>query len=152
MRDICKGSSPVSTLPSPPLHFPLLTHSVGSSVSIHPPSPTWTTRITWRPAWRLQPLCPPPFLLLPSSSSSLAQKTFCVAGAKLNFSRLPSPHPFPTQPRSPSTRQTDRQQHVIVSGMENSLMGIRLAVQGSPFALGQEETECRGWQHRDACL
>ena len=33
------------------------------------------------------------------------QKTFCVAGAKLNFSRLPSPQP--TQPLSPSTRQTD---------------------------------------------
>ena len=54
----------ISTLPSP-----LLTHSVGSSVSIHPPSPTWTTRIAWRPAWRLQPLCPPFLLLLLLSRS-----------------------------------------------------------------------------------
>ena len=112
----------ISALPSSSFPF-----SSPSSISIHPPSPTWTTRSALPPA----------------------QKTFCVAGAKLNFSRLPSPHPNqPANPperraptdRQPSTRRRDRQQHVIVSGMENSLMGIRLAVQGSPFALGRKDT------------
>ena len=116
-----EGSSPLSP---PPSSSPF---SSPSSISIHPPSPTWTTRSALPPA----------------------QKTFCVAGAKLNFSRLPSPHPNqPANPperraptdRQPSTRRRDRQQHVIVSGMENSLMGIRLAVQGSPFALGRKDT------------
>ena len=108
------------------------------------------------------PLSPPPLFrslpLRPSLSILQVQrgrrvqpslplrKPFVSRELSSIFHAFPRPIPTsqpnrdPSSDRQPSTRRRDRQQHVIVSGMENSLMGIRLAVQGSPFALGRKDT------------
>ena len=92
---------------SPPLHFPLLTHSVGSSVSIHPPSPTWTTRITWRPAWRLQPLCPPSLPPPPLPPPLSLRKPFVSRELSSIFHAFPRPiPPQPNRARHLQDRQT----------------------------------------------
>ena len=56
------------------------------------------------------------------------------------FHAFPRPIPIPNPTALLAIYKTDRQQHVIVSGMENSLMGIRLAVQRVPFVSGLKVT------------
>ena len=73
-----------------PLSPILLTQSVSSSISIHPPSPTWTTRIRWRPAG----MAPPVPLPLPACRPSLLlRKPFVSRELSSIFHAFPRPNP-----------------------------------------------------------